>query len=77
MWRLHLPRQPTPEVFRQQQKTGRRAEMELFKAKLATNFPQVLETIWFIVINVVTGYVFLYEGFEWPQEPGKLQRFMW
>jgi hypothetical protein len=25
----------------------------------------------------VTGYVFLYKGFEWPQEPGKVQRFMW
>lgn len=36
-----------------------------------------LETIWFFIINVATGYVFLYRGFEWPQEPGKVQRFMW
>lgn len=35
------------------------------------------ETAWFLLINVVTGYVFLYRGFEWPQEAGKVQRFMW
>jgi len=36
-----------------------------------------LETAWFLVINAVTGYIFLYWGFEWPQEPGMVQRFMW
>ena len=36
-----------------------------------------LETAWFITINAVTGYIFLYRGFTWPQEPGKVQRFMW
>ena len=36
-----------------------------------------LETVWFLTINLVTGYIFLYWGFEWPQEPGKVQRFMW
>jgi alpha-1,2-glucosyltransferase len=36
-----------------------------------------LETAWFLLINLVTGYIFLYRGFEWKQEPGKIQRFMW
>ncbi|KAI4717209.1 hypothetical protein E4T48_06586 [Aureobasidium sp. EXF-10727] len=36
-----------------------------------------LETLWFIVINATVGYIFLNWGFEWPQEPGKTQRFMW
>ncbi|KAI9709883.1 MAG: hypothetical protein M1812_007591 [Candelaria pacifica] len=36
-----------------------------------------LETAWFLLVNFVTGYIFLYWGFEWPQEPGKVQRFMW
>ncbi|KAI9877284.1 MAG: hypothetical protein M1830_004324 [Pleopsidium flavum] len=36
-----------------------------------------LETIWFLLVNWGTGYVFLHWGFEWPQEPGKVQRFMW
>ena len=36
-----------------------------------------LELAWYLLINAVTGYVFLYKGFEWPQEPGQVQRFMW
>lgn len=36
-----------------------------------------METIWFCLINCVTGYIFLNRTFEWSQEPGKLQRFMW
>lgn len=36
-----------------------------------------LETFWFLAINAVTGWVFLYKGFEWPQEMGLVQRFMW
>jgi alpha-1,2-glucosyltransferase len=36
-----------------------------------------LETFWFLVINVGTGYMFLYRGFEWQQEKGLVQRFMW
>ncbi|PWY73617.1 alpha-1,2 glucosyltransferase alg10 [Aspergillus heteromorphus CBS 117.55] len=73
MWRLHLPPQPTPLVHRQR---PRDATAEL-NAKVATNMALFLETYWFLVINAVTGYVFLYCGFEWPQEPGKIQRFMW
>ena len=36
-----------------------------------------LETVWFLIVNGVTCYVFLFKGFEWPQEKGKVQRFMW
>ena len=36
-----------------------------------------LETGWFLIINAVTGWVFLNKGFEWKQEPGLVQRFMW
>ncbi|PBP18436.1 putative alpha-1,2 glucosyltransferase alg10 [Diplocarpon rosae] len=36
-----------------------------------------LETGWLLLINLVTGYMFLYKGFEWKQEPGHVQRFMW
>jgi alpha-1,2-glucosyltransferase len=79
IWRLHLPRQPTPQAYRgiQRQGQGPRDETEIFKAKFAADLPQILETIWFIAVNAITGYVFLYKGFEWPQEPGKVQRFMW
>lgn len=36
-----------------------------------------METGWYMVINAVIGYIFLHQGFEWAQEPGTVQRFMW
>ncbi|KAL1885685.1 glucosyltransferase [Paecilomyces lecythidis] len=74
MWRLHLPPQPMPILYRQRRTTD---EKELFIAKLVASLPLILETVWFLAINFVTGYMFLNKGFEWPQEPGKVQRFMW
>lgn len=72
IWRLHLPRQPAPEVFR-----NKKSQLSSLKAQFFTTLPEIMETIWFLIINAVTGYVFLYKGFEWPQEPGKVQRFLW
>ena len=74
MWRLHLPPQPMPSIYRQGRPNG---EAEVTRAELVQNIPIFLETLWFLFINAITGYVFLYKGFEWPQEPGKIQRFMW
>jgi alpha-1,2-glucosyltransferase len=43
----------------------------------------VLETVWFLVVNVWTMYMFLYKPFYWYHEDGRLldggrlQRFMW
>lgn len=36
-----------------------------------------LETVWHLAINAITGYVFLYHGFTWPSEPGRIQRFLY
>jgi len=36
-----------------------------------------LETLWFLGINAVTGYIFLHRGYTWESEPGRTQRFMW
>jgi alpha-1,2-glucosyltransferase len=36
-----------------------------------------IETIWLLSVNAVTMYVFLFWGFEWKQEKGAVQRFMW
>jgi alpha-1,2-glucosyltransferase len=36
-----------------------------------------LETLWFGVVNAGTMWLFLHRGFEWEQEPGSVQRFMW
>ncbi|PKY01476.1 putative glucosyltransferase [Aspergillus campestris IBT 28561] len=74
MWRLHLPPHPTPLVYRLQRPRNDREDLD---AKIATNFTLFLETYWYLAINAATGYIFLYNGFEWPQEPGKIQRFMW
>ncbi|KAJ5925221.1 Dol-P-Glc:Glc(2)Man(9)GlcNAc(2)-PP-Dol alpha-1-2-glucosyltransferase [Penicillium verhagenii] len=74
MWRLHLPAMPSLAAFRKQRP---QTEKERELVDLATNAPKFVETVWFLVINAVTGYFFLYKGFEWPQEPGKIQRFMW
>ncbi|KAF7549028.1 hypothetical protein G7046_g8477 [Stylonectria norvegica] len=43
----------------------------------------VLETVWFVAINVATGYLFLFKPYLWRAEDGRLldegrlQRFMW
>lgn len=36
-----------------------------------------LETAWFLGVNAVTMWGFLNRGFEWEQEPGRVQRFLW
>ncbi|OTA04334.1 GT59 alpha-1,2 glucosyltransferase [Trichoderma parareesei] len=43
----------------------------------------VLETVWFVAINLITGYLFLFKPYVWRAEDGsvldegRLQRFMW
>ncbi|KAL8665675.1 MAG: hypothetical protein Q9168_007643 [Polycauliona sp. 1 TL-2023] len=80
VWRLHVVG-PWP--------TGRDAYRELrkrittfsvwYKAVLYAQHDHRLwlETIWFAAVNWGVCYVFLNWGFEWPQEKGKVQRFMW
>jgi alpha-1,2-glucosyltransferase len=72
MWRLHVPRSV---VIATEKKavTGN----PLLKVLQNDQTRLLFETIWFCCINAVTGYIFLYWGFEWPQEEGKVQRFMW
>lgn len=47
------------------------------KAENGVVYGTLVETLWFTAIGFGTGYMFLYRGFSWPQEPGKTQRFMW
>ena len=37
----------------------------------------LLELAWNYAVQAVTGYMFLHRGFTWPNEPGKVQRFLW
>ncbi|KHN98985.1 glycosyltransferase family 59 protein [Metarhizium album ARSEF 1941] len=79
-WRIHdhahanslFERVTPPSIVR---KTG--AILRRFDLRL------VVETLWFVAINVATGYLFLMKPYIWRDEQGKilhdgrLQRFMW
>lgn len=74
-WRLHLiSEQPIMAV--QKSNDGSTKERKPIE-HTSYDHRLWLETAWFMLINMVTGYMFLYRGFEWPQEPGNIQRFMW
>jgi alpha-1,2-glucosyltransferase len=84
MWRLNVPPLPTKANLRSRHrgKNNRYTSERFFDFVRywgweGHDYRLWLETAWFLLINVATGYIFLYRGFEWPQEPGKLQRFMW
>ncbi|KAL9097173.1 MAG: hypothetical protein Q9165_000600 [Trypethelium subeluteriae] len=82
MWRLHVPAQQPPRDPRIS-KAGRPYSAGVHSSSVVGWLYNTydhrlwLETLWFLAVNAVTGYVFLYRGFEWVQEPGKVQRFMW
>jgi len=86
-FRLHLPLSHPTAVQDQtdtdlKREEGEEDERGLWKELHRTMWEKHdkrlwLETLWFGLVNGVTGYVFLYRGFEWQQEPGKVQRFMW
>lgn len=79
MWRLHVPSwSPTSSLGgRKGGKKMGMLDVVGFWAWKGYDYRYWIETAWFLGINAVTGYVFLYRGFEWTQEPGKVQRFMW
>ena len=81
MWRLHVaPLRPDgPPTARSSNSAGR-SEVRKVVEKLVYSTHDCrlwLETAWLLGINMATGYIFLNWGFEWPQEPGLVQRFMW
>lgn len=51
----------------------------LYRLHMRTPSSRILwaETVLYIAANAVVLFMFLYRPFEWPSEPGKLQRFMW
>ncbi|KAM3420811.1 hypothetical protein BST61_g4056 [Cercospora zeina] len=73
MWRIHVPLYAVGES-RDTQIVKEKSWRAVLKAY---DYRVVVETIWFLIINATTGYIFLNWTFEWPSEPGKLQRFMW
>ena len=75
VWRLHVLSVPSSASVRKEltssSKSGRGP------AYSTTTLSLWAETGWFLLVNLITGYMFLYKGFEWAQEPGAVQRFMW
>ena len=71
MWRLHIPMPTAASKPQAEENHFQKAFRIIFDHRLW------LETLWLLLINAVTGYMFLYRGFEWKQEPGNVQRFMW
>ncbi|KAI6796374.1 hypothetical protein KC363_g7241 [Hortaea werneckii] len=78
-WRLHLPlRLPSRMENRRASPKTKNSTITSTQALWHDYDHRLwLETVWLLAINVVTGYIFLNWGYEWPQEPGKIQRFMW
>ena len=80
MWRLHMA---SPLPTGEEAAAKRRKKIRSFKARCKAmlygrhDHRLWLETIWFLFLNWAVGYMFLFKGFEWPQEKGKVQRFMW
>ena len=70
-WRMHVPLRMTSEKSDNTASTFAKTKLSTLDHRL------VLETVWSLCVSAVTGYIFLYWGFSWAQEPGKIQRFMW
>lgn len=64
IWRLHVP---SDASLSSAVKISWRIE----------TFRLILETAWLWVIDFVVTYIFIRWTFEWPNEPGKVQRFLW
>ncbi|KAH7391557.1 alpha-1,2 glucosyltransferase-like protein alg10 [Cadophora sp. MPI-SDFR-AT-0126] len=84
IWRLNVPSLPSQQSRSNEQSSAAGQKMSdkiVFWVKFwgwkGHDYRLWLETSWFLVISAVTGYLFLYRGFEWKQEPGNVQRFMW
>ncbi|KAF2150548.1 glycosyltransferase family 59 protein [Myriangium duriaei CBS 260.36] len=71
MWRIRVPRAG------QEPQRGSEKQSLVQRMLYEHDHRLWIETAWFLVVNAVTGYIFLYWGFEWVQEEGKVQRFMW
>ena len=84
-WRLHVPQRLPPrdpgiskKELRSLKNGSTRGPPSIVRKSYAGYDHRLwIETLWFLAVNVATGYMFLYRGFEWPQEPGRVQRFMW
>ncbi len=86
-WRLLVPAWPAHECVSHDNPDARLDRLPvlgwLFRVCKKFDLRLVVETAWFIAINVATMYAFLHRPFYWRapdgslMDDGKLQRFMW
>lgn len=81
-WRLLLPAWPAHTCHRPRS-VGPGALGGLFRVGRRVDIRLAVETAWFVVVNLVTAYIFVARPFYWRAEDGglldggRLQRFMW
>ncbi|KAH8656226.1 DIE2/ALG10 family-domain-containing protein [Tricladium varicosporioides] len=74
IWRLNIP--PSSNSVPAINQGGLIGTLQIVVGNIGLHSMWV-ETAWYLLIDAVTCYIFLYKGFEWKQEPGNVQRFMW
>lgn len=87
IWRLHVPAWQLDEQEAEAPRTGKilgkLQTQQVVRFCKAYDLRLVGETLWFLAINVVTGYIFLTRPYQWKAsdgtllDEGRLQRFMW
>ncbi|RMZ87428.1 hypothetical protein DV736_g5354, partial [Chaetothyriales sp. CBS 134916] len=81
IWRMHLP--GINDYVSRQEKRNSNNKENVTSPRIGPTLQHLVqystwvELFWYAFINVITGWMFLYNGFSWPQEQGKVQRFMW
>lgn len=87
IWRLHIPSSSSSSGSESPDSAAKAQKPSSQSSRFSNAVRSILyekhdhrlwlETVWFLAVNWATGYIFLNWGFEWPQEPGKVQRFIW
>ncbi|KAL2016327.1 hypothetical protein VTK56DRAFT_3868 [Thermocarpiscus australiensis] len=81
-YRLLMPAWPVPAPS-EEDTTGSCIPAWLWRVGRRIDLRLVLETVWFVAVNLGTMYMFLFRGFYWRGadgevlDGGRVQRFMW
>jgi alpha-1,2-glucosyltransferase len=80
VWRLQIASgvyEDETEQSLQESKERVRQTKSIYNLNPRSRTWLMVETIWFLIVNAVTCYMFLWRTFEWSSQPGVKQRFLW
>lgn len=77
VWRLHVQSPGMTPAGEKELEKQQANGLSRLRVLYHGDYRFYAETAWFILIDGATAYIFLNWGFEWPQEPGAVQRFLW